>query len=134
MDLGRGRVVAEAVKGKIRRTTVIPYVEERILPASTVYTDEFPVYNTLAGERKVEHRRIRHAERVYVIGDVHTHTIEGFWSLVKNGLRGLFHGVSKKHLQGYLNEYTFRWNRRNEPTPLFWAILDQVRKDRLAVD
>lgn len=70
----------------------------------------------------------------YVDGDVHTQTIDGFFGLIKNALRGVHHGVSRKHLQGYLNEYTFRWNQRGEPTPLFWAILDQVRKDRLAVD
>ena len=45
-------------------------------------------------------------------GDVHTNTIEGFWSLVKNGIRGVYHNVSKQHLQGYLNEYAWRYNNR----------------------
>ena len=43
--------------------------------------------------------------RGYVSGDVHTNTIEGFWSLTKRGIAGVFHSVSKRHLQGYLNEY-----------------------------
>jgi ISXO2-like transposase domain len=47
-----------------------------------------------------------------VSGDVHTNTIEGFWSLVKNGIRGVYHSVSKKHLQGYLNEYARWYNNR----------------------
>jgi transposase len=118
----KGRVVAVAVRSA-KRETLMPHIEERVLPASTVYTDEYPVYNTLAGDRKVEHRRIPHAERVYVSGDVHTNTIEGFWSLVKNGLRGVFHGVSRKHLQGYLNEYAWRYNQRYEAHGRFEALL-----------
>ena len=45
-------------------------------------------------------------------GDVHTNTIEGFWSLVKRGIGGVYHAVSAKHLQGYLNEYAWRYNHR----------------------
>ena len=59
------------------------------------------------------HARINHAERVYVSGDVHTNTIEGFWSLVKRGSAASTIGVSK-HLQGYLNEYAWRYNQRHE--------------------
>jgi transposase-like protein len=118
----KGRLVAVKVRDTTR-DTLYRHVEERVLPASTVYTDEYPVYNTLSGERKVEHRRIPHAERIYVSGDVHTNTIEGFWSLVKNGLRGVFHGVSRKHLQGYLNEYAWRYNQRFEERDRFQLLL-----------
>ena len=48
-----------------------------------------------------------------MIGDVHTNTIEGFWSLVKRGIGGVYHSVSKKYLQTYLNEYAFRYNHRD---------------------
>ena len=58
--------------------------------------------------------RIKHSARIYVDGDVHTQTIEGFWSLVKNGIRGTYHSVSKKWLQGYLNEYAWRYNHRDD--------------------
>jgi transposase len=58
-----------------------------------------------------------------VSGDVHTNTIEGFWSLVKRGLDGVFHGVSKKHLQGYLNEYVWRYNQRYESRGRFQDLL-----------
>lgn len=117
----RGRVVAMTVPN-VARATVFPVITERILPASIVYTDEYPVYKTL-GEKGYRHDRIRHAERVYVSGDVHTNTIEGFWSLVKRGLDGVFHSVSKKHLQGYLNEYAWRYNQRHEPRGRFTALL-----------
>jgi transposase-like protein len=96
----------------VKAATLLPHVIEHVLPASTVYTDEMQSYNTLAGERRYEHKWIRHAERVYVSGDVHTNTVEGFWSLVKNGIRGVYHSVSRKHLLGYLNEYAWRYNMR----------------------
>ena len=73
-----------------------------------------------------QHRRIRHASKVYVMGDVHTNTIEGFWSLVKGGIRGVYHSVSQKYLQNYLNEYSFRYNRRDQGNLLFNAILKRV--------
>ena len=72
------------------------------------------------------HRRINHSEGVYVIGNIHTNTIEGFWSLVKRGIGGTHHAVSAKFLQEYLNEYSFRYNRRDEPTPMFKLILERV--------
>jgi len=106
-----GRVVAMPVRS-VKAATLLPHVVEHVLPASTVYTDEMQSYNTLAEGRRYFHKRIKHAERVYVSGDVHTNTIEGFWSLVKNGIRGVYHGVSRKHLQGYLNEYAWRYNMR----------------------
>jgi hypothetical protein len=68
------------------------------------------------GKRGYPHQRINHAARVYVDGDVHTQTIEGFWSLVKNGIGGVYHSVSAKWLQSYLDEYAWRYNHR-EHTP-----------------
>jgi hypothetical protein len=47
---------------------------------------------------------VPHATKVYVIGNVHTNTIDGFWSLVKNGIKGVYHHVSAEYLQTYLNE------------------------------
>jgi transposase len=118
----RGGRVAAMTVDNVKRATVFPIVQERILPRATVYTDYYSVYNNLekAGYR---HGRINHAERVYVSGDVHTNTIEGFWSLVKRGLDGVFHGVSKKHLQGYLNEYAWRYNQRHDAEGRFRALL-----------
>jgi len=55
-----------------------------------IFSDELPSYNSLK-YRGYEHKRVHHAEKVYVIGDAHTNSIEGFWSLVKNGIRGVYH-------------------------------------------
>lgn len=106
---------------------LVPLVRKYILPASTVYTDELPAY---AGLKKAgyAHKRVHHAAKVYVRGDVHTNTIDGFWALLKHGLRGVYHGVSAKHLQAYLNEYAFRYNNSQDGRGMFNAMLSRVAK------
>jgi transposase len=121
-----GRVVAK-VTPDVRSATIYPIVHEFVMPASTVYTDEYPIYDRLANEMNgYVHHRIKHAERIYVMGDVHTNTIEGFWSLVKRGIGGVYHSVSRKYLQTYLDEYAFRYNRRNATEPMFVSLLERV--------
>jgi hypothetical protein len=58
-----------------------------------------------------------------VDGDVHTQTIEGFFSLVKNGIHGVYHSVSARWLQGYLNEYAWRYNNRDDRATMFEPLL-----------
>jgi transposase-like protein len=120
-----GRVVARTVKD-VRAETLKGVIHEYVLPESIVYTDELPAYNTISDHRRYNHRRINHSAGVYVQGNVHTNTIEGFWSLIKRGIGGTHHAVSQKFLQEYLNEYSFRYNRRNIPRPMFKQILEQV--------
>jgi hypothetical protein len=72
------------------------------------------------------HHRINHSAKVYVMGDIHTNTIEGFWSLVKRGIGGVYHAVSQKYLQSYLDEYCFRYNRRDQGNLIFTSILERV--------
>lgn len=125
-----GRVVAATVPN-VKRATIMPQVHRHVLPESMIYTDEYPVYDRLS-EVGYRHRRIYHAERVYVAGDVHTNTIEGFFGLVKNGIRGVYHSVSRCYLQSYLDEYAFRYNQRRSAQPMFWTILERVSKGRPA--
>jgi transposase len=99
--------------------------KEYILPESTVYTDDYTSYHGLAGEG-YQHRRINHSAGIYVMGDVHTQTIEGFWSLVKRGIGGVYHSVSRKYLQSYLDEYTWRYNHRLVPEPMFTLLLKEI--------
>ena len=123
---GKGRVMA-FVTPDVKAATLFPIIEEKILPSSTVYSDEYSVYDRLATPANgYDHRRIKHAQKIYVMGDVHTQTIEGFWSLVKRGIGGVYHSVSKKYLQTYLNEYSFRYNRRDQGNLIFSAILERV--------
>jgi transposase len=123
----QGRVIAKATEN-VRWATIFPYISKHVLPSAVVYTDEYMLYRPLERHGYRDHRRIYHAQKVYVMGDTHTQTIEGFFGLFKNGVRGVYHSVSRKHLQGYLDEYTFRYNRRDGREPIFWAILDRVQK------
>ncbi len=111
--------------------TLMPHVKERVLPASIVYTYDSFVYNAMTRlGRDYQHRRIYHSLKVSVQGDIHTSTVDGFWALVKNGIGGVYHGVSTKHLQAYLDEYSFRYNNRTNPRGVFNAWLSRVQKTR----
>jgi transposase len=97
-----------------------------VLPASTIYTDEWNAYVKVGREYK-QHLRIQHKQNIYVNGSVHTNTIEGFFSLVKSGLRGVYHSVSAKWLQGYLNEYAWRYNMRGDTQrSMFESLIDRA--------
>ena len=116
-----GRVRADV----IGKQPVLPNVIEHVVPASMIYTDEHKMYRGLK-RRGYEHRRVHHSTKVYVSGDVHTNTIEGFWSLVKRGISGVYHSVSAKYLQMYLDEYTWRYNHRDDETPMFDQVIDRA--------
>jgi transposase len=124
----RGQVRA-FVAADVKADTLRGLIKEHVLPKSTVFTDDFRSYNGLDA-RGYMHHRINHSERVYVAGDVHTNTIEGFWSLVKRGIGGVYHSVGRDYLQTYFDEYSFRYNRRFDEQPMFWSFLQQVEKAR----
>jgi transposase len=119
-----GKIRAEVIPS---RGAAAGMIKQYVLPASMIYTDDWTGYNPIHKTHD-KHRRINHSQRIYVMGDLHTNSIEGFFGLMKNGIRGVYHSVSAKHLQSYVDEYAFRYNRRDEPTPMFWAILDRVQK------
>lgn len=58
----------------------------------------------------------------------HTQTVEGFFRMFKNGVRGVYHAIGTTHLQNYLSEYAWRYNHRRAVTPMFWTILAQAQK------
>ena len=136
---GRGAEGKTAVMGMVQRNgkletrtisdakakTILPIVRLNVQPGTHVYTDEYKVYNALPA-MGYKHDSIPHSEKIYVQGRVHTNTIEGFWSTCKNGIRGVYHSVSSKYLQHYLNEYAFRYNHRNDVTPMFWTFLHRA--------
>jgi len=61
-------------------------------------------------------------------GNIHTNTIEGFWSQLKRSIDEANHSVSAKHLQDYVNEYAFRYNHRDDTTPMYVTIAARVTK------
>jgi transposase-like protein len=120
----RGGRVRVAVVPSRRAATLQSHVVQHVLPESTVFTDEWSSYVGL--DRRFTHHRIRHSEKVYVSGDVHTQTIEGFFSNLKRGIAGSYHAVSVRWLPSYLNEYAFRYNERHNPRSMFGTLLDRA--------
>jgi len=130
----KGRVIARATEDATG-ATLLPLVRDCILPESTVYTDEWKPYGGIENIRKPDgskagyvHHRINHATHVYVHGHIHTNSVEGFWSLIKRGIGGVYHSVSTKYLQSYLDEYSFRYNHRHDTEPMFLTFLRQIAK------
>jgi transposase len=129
----KGKVIAKAVND-VSCDSIFPLVRKHVVPGSVIYTDEYPAYNGIPMFKKrgnewhptYYHRTIRHSDGVYVRGDVHTNSVEGFWMLIKTGIRGVYHSVSTKYLQSYLDEYSFRYNRRHDGNQQFRAILKRA--------
>jgi transposase len=121
---GKGRVIAKATRS-VNADTLTGMVKEYVLPETTIFTDDFSGYDRLKGHG-FTHHRINHSAKIWVMGDIHTNTSEGFWSLVKRGIGGVYHQVSQKYLQTYLDEYTFRYNRRDQGNLIFTSILKRV--------
>lgn len=117
---GKVHAHIERRPGKNLRTNV----HGKVLPGATVYTDEWRAYDQL--DDLYTHGAVDHSKRVYVSGDVHVNTIEGFWSLVKRGISGVYHGVSAQHLQSYLDEYVYRYNHRDDGAGMFAVMLARV--------
>lgn len=127
-----GKVVAKSVED-VRGCTLLKQIRDHVVPGAIVYTDELHAYDGISAmldkngqPARYRHYRIKHSDRVYVRGKVHTNTVEGFWSLVKRGIGGVYHSISRKYLQHYLNEYTFRYNRRHMGNQQFRMILERV--------
>jgi transposase len=118
-----GRVKAHVVADR-KAETLQGVVSTHVLPRSVIFTDEWPSYLGLS--RRYTHHRIRHTEKVYVSGEVHTQTIDGFFSNLKRGIAGNYHSVSSKWLQGYLNEYAWRYNHRFDDEANFRTLLHRA--------
>jgi transposase-like protein len=124
----KGCIVARTIPD-VTSKTLLTHVREYVLPKSTVYTDELTSYDGTAHMTNgYNHRRINHTSGVYVMGDIHTSSVEGFWSILKRGIGGTYHAVSQKYLQRYLDEYAFRYDHRADSKPMFLNFLEQTAK------
>jgi transposase len=93
-------------------------VTANVNPESIIFTDDWGSYKPLK-RTYLDHKVINHSAGVYVEGETHTNTIEGFFGNLKTGMRGAYKKVSPHYLQTYLNEYTWRYNARRVAAPLF---------------
>jgi len=121
-----GQVMSKVVSD-VKTRTVMPIIWNQVPrdAQNIIYTDELASYN-LVQKLGYTHRTIHHGKGEYARGLTHVNTVEGFWSLVKRGINGVYHAVSPKYLQTYLNEYGFRYNHRKSATPMFSLMLNRV--------
>ncbi len=89
-----------------------PILYKNITSESIVITDGFGAYRGIEKDFS-KHVVVHHDRKEFAVGSHHTNTIEGFWSLLKRGIVGIYHYVSEKHLQKYVDEFAFRYNSRN---------------------
>ena len=119
-------------QGRVRATiitdssgaTLGAKLNEFVLPGSMLFTDEWGGYNKIG--QRYSHRRIRHRDRIYVDGETHTQTAEGFFGLFKTGVRGTHHAISTNWLHSYLNEWVWRYNHRHDTEPMFHQLLSNA--------
>jgi hypothetical protein len=118
----KGNVVARVLKS-VTRDELSKFVTETVSEkVSLLVTDQWVGYHGLRQVYGDRHQIIRHADHEYVVGAVHTNTIEGFWSIFKRGVVGTFHKVSAKYLPLYVAEFQFRYNNRSNPDMFGTAI------------
>jgi len=107
----KGNVVARVID-KVNAKNLVAFVQETVSDkVSLLVTDQFNAYHGLG--KVYPHKTVNHAAGEYVVGAIHTNTIEGFWSLFKRGVVGSYHKVSKKYLPLYIAEFQFRYNNRD---------------------
>jgi hypothetical protein len=119
----KGNVVCKVVEN-MSADTLSGFVEATVSDkVSLIAPDEARGYNDL--KYFYPHQTVVHSKDEYVRGNIHTNNIESFWSLLKRGIMGTFHNVSKSYLPLYLNEFSFRHNHRKDPN-MFEALLQSV--------
>lgn len=149
---GRGSVGKEVVIGirqrngdlcffhaeDVKSGTLAKFIQDSVSQdVDVICTDDFPAYEKAVGSLK--HKTVNHSDGVYVNGAIHTNSIESAFSLLKRGIVGTWHKVSAKHLPAYLDEMTFRFNRRKRSdlfidTLRYMATADPLTYSTLTAD
>ena len=109
-----GKVRAERIPD-VTRETLHSFIARTVKDeAEAIYTDELKSYLGIA-DHNTRHETVKHRTEEWVVGEVHTNSIEGVWSLFKRSIVGTFHKMSVKHMDRYLEELEWRFNNRNNP-------------------
>jgi len=96
----------------VSKETLVGTIKDNTVPSAHIMTDEHKGYKSVGQIRK--HDSVNHIKEEWVRGNVHTNSIENYWSLFKRGLIGSFHQVSVKHLERYMAEFDYRFNNRKD--------------------
>jgi transposase-like protein len=107
----RGAKVRAFHVDRADQITVSQIVRENVAQETRLHTDESRLYAT-ALDHVADHHTVRHASGEYVRGDVHTNTVEGYFSIFKRGMKGIYQHCGERHLHRYLAEFDFRYNNR----------------------
>jgi hypothetical protein len=127
----RGGEVRAHVAPAVTRAVATDHTVSMVEAGSLVCTDEHSAYDLLRSHG-FKHERIAHGKGEYVRAEVHTNSIEGFWGQLKRSVNGTFHQVSPKYLQAYVDEFSFRYNRRASLTeaPIFPRLVERAGEKR----
>ncbi len=104
------------------RKSLIPEILKHVPKGTRISSDEWTPYSVLTDLGYV-HDTVDHGSKEYARGDVHVNGLEGFWSRLKNSIKGTHIHVSRKHLPKYLGEFEYRYNMRNNPEAMFARLL-----------
>jgi len=125
----RGGDVRATVAENVTRITVESQIIKNVRFGSQLYTDDFLSYARIG--KYYPHEIVKHANGEYVRnGQVHSNSIESFWALFKRGYQGIYHHMSRKHMQRYVNEFTYRFNRRTSSfQEIFSDVVDSMSQN-----
>lgn len=107
----RDGVVKNWVVDKQQKSTLIHLIKQRIEKGSTIFSDDYTGFRPLS-KLGYKHESVKHYQSEFVRGNVHTGSLDSYWSGLKRGIIGIYHQVSKKHLHRYCNEFSYRFNTR----------------------
>jgi transposase-like protein len=108
----RGGEIRATVVDRVTMKNIEAQMKAHVKPGTKLYTDELLSYARLG--RIYPHESVDHGNGEYVRGDVHTNSVDSFWALFKRGYHGVYHQMSRKHMQKYVDESAFRFNRREK--------------------
>lgn len=97
---------------RVNAKTLKSAIREMVDKDSTIITDEWGAYQGIGKEFTGGHQIVNHGNRQYVNGEASTNSAESYFALLKRGIHGTFHHISKTHLRRYCDEFSFRWNQR----------------------
>lgn len=120
----KGNIITRVVEDA-SAASLIPHITENVMAGTTVSTDEWVTYKRLS-KLGYAHATVSHAAEEWARGEVHTNTLEAFWSLLKRSVKGTHVHVSRRHLSKYLGEFEFRWNLRHDPAAMFPRLLKHL--------
>lgn len=128
VERGPEKRVRLEIMDKLSSTNLLAMLKRYVNQEKAIaVTDEFKGYAKF--EEVVQHLMVKHSAKEYVRGIAHTNTIEGFWNIVKSGLKGQYHALSKKYLPFYLAEWSYKYNRLSRTSQMFDETIEKAVSD-----